>query len=240
MTLHKTEIDYGSFQGFLAKKEGAERPGVVIFHAWRGHDSFVREKAIALAEMGYAAFAADIYGKGVVAHSDEEAMSLMLPLFEDRKLLQERTKSAVETLKQQPGVNPSKIAAIGFCFGGLTAFELLRSGEEIKGIVSFHGLLADKLGNVKAKRPQKRPKMKGAALFLHGNDDPMVSSTDIRNTEHELSEAGIDWQFNTYGHTVHGFTNPEAKNVEGGIVYEPKAAKRAWQSMALFLEEIFQ
>ncbi|NGX58812.1 MAG: hypothetical protein K940chlam3_01720 [Chlamydiae bacterium] len=226
--------------GFLAYKESPEpRPALVISHAWRGQDDFAREKAIALAELGYVGFAADVYGNGINASNDEESMELMLPLFEDRKLLQDRIKGAVDVVKNLPQTDATRIAALGYCFGGLTVLELLRSGADIRCIVSFHALLADVLGEVKAKRPANQKIQASSALFLHGHDDPMVSETDIKKVQYELDEAQVDWQFHTYGHTMHAFTNPLATEANKGIVYQPMSARRSWQSMENFLTEQF-
>lgn len=227
--------------GFLAYEESLEsRPAVVVAHAWRGQDDFARDKAIELAKLGYVGFAADVYGNGVHVDNDEASLQLMLPLFEDRKLLQERINGAVDIVRSQPQTDTSRIGAIGFCFGGLTVLELLRSGADIRCIVSFHALLADVLGEVKAKRTPNQKIQDTSILFLHGHDDPMVSETDIKKVLYEMDEGKVDWQFHTYGHAMHAFTNPQANDEDKGIVYEPLAAKRSWQSMKNFLDEQLQ
>jgi dienelactone hydrolase len=245
VVLYSSKIVYEvlgtEMHGFVAydDKKSGPRPAVVIAHAWRGLDDFAREKAVALAEMGYVGFAADVYGEGVNAENDEESMALMLPLFENRKLLQQRINAAVDLVRDLPQADENLVSAIGFCFGGLTVLELLRSGADIRAAISFHGVLADVLGEVKAKRPPNGDKLKGAALFLHGHDDPMVSDTDIKKVLHELDEANVDWQFNIYGHTMHAFTNPMAQDADKGTVYQPQAAKRSWQTMENYLIEQF-
>lgn len=228
-------------KGFLAYEELFEgkRPGIIIAHPWRGQDEFVKEKALQFAKMGYVAMAADVYGNGRKALNDEEALSLMLPLFEDRRLLQERIGKAVEIFSNLPHVDKDRIVAIGFCFGGLTVLELLRSGAPVRGIVSFHGLLADVLGEVRAKRPPNAVTIKTSALFLHGADDPMVSQADIRTTLEELDELEVDWQFNSYSQTVHAFTNPLAQDADHGMVYNDRTAKRSWSALENFLKEMF-
>jgi len=238
-------IDYScdgvDLQGVLAYPEGRENcPAVLIAHAWKGRDQFVIDKAHAIAKLGYAAFAADVYGKGVFAQNNDEALELMLPLFQDRKLLQSRINEGLGQLKTQKMVDPSKTAAIGYCFGGLTVLELLRSGAKQLGIVSFHGVLADALGEVNAVRPKNNKDYHGKALFIHGNDDPLVSQQDIKNVWIELDEKEADWQFHTYGGTSHAFTNPEANFPDDGLIYSPQAAKRAWDTLKLFLKELFE
>jgi len=234
------EVQGKEMRSFLAYKESDRpQPVIIIAHAWRGLDDFSRNKAMELAEMGYVGFAADVYGEGVNAQNDEESMDLMIPLFEDRSLLQARIGAGVDYVKGLSQADSSKMGAIGFCFGGLTALELLRSGADIRCIVSFHALLSDALGEVKAKRPPKHYRKDVSALFLHGHDDPMVSETDIHNLQYELDENQVDWQFHTYGHTMHAFTNPLAQDPDKGISYQPLSAKRSWQSMVNFLDEQF-
>jgi dienelactone hydrolase len=229
------------FNGFLAYTTDAraKRPAVIIAHAWRGQDDFARQKARDLAERGNLAFAADLYGDGIVAANDEEASKLMAPLFIDRELLRARINAAFDVVSKHPLVNPAAIGAIGFCFGGLTVIELLRSGAELAGVVSFHGLLGNKLGDIKAKAVANAKEIHGALLILHGYKDPLVSAEDVRSIQQEFSRAGIDWQMHIYGDAVHAFTNPQAQNERGGMLYNPTAAMRSWQAMNNFFDEIF-
>jgi dienelactone hydrolase len=238
-------IDYTAgnikLRGYLAfdsKKEG-KRPGIIIAHAWRGQDDFARQKAVELAELGYVALAADVYGNGQSVNTNEEATSLMMPLFLDRKLLRERIIAAYELLKSQPEVDAHQIGAIGFCFGGLTVIELFRSGAEVKGVVSFHGTLGNAMGDRKATTHPIAKGIKGSILILHGNDDPLVSLDDILNIQREFTQAGVDWEMDIYGNTMHAFTNPEAHEEALGLVYNKKTSERAWQRMLNFFTEIF-
>lgn len=243
--MHTSTVPYELYgqemKGFLAYDDSydAARPAVVVAHAWRGLDDFAREKAVALAKMGYVAFAADLYGDGINATDDDEALQLMLPLFRDRKLLQERIGAAVDEVRKCPFTDSDKIGAIGFCFGGLTVLELIRSGKDVRCAVSFHGVLADVLGNVRAKRPVNAPRLNGSILFLHGHDDPMVSPTDITAVQDELDEADVDWTFVTYSQTVHAFTNKMANAPDQGTVYMPRSARRSWLTMENYLTEQF-
>jgi dienelactone hydrolase len=214
-------------------------PAVIVAHTWMGQDDFVREKAEALAELGYAGFAADLYGNGTVAATIEEATALMVPLFVDRKLLQERIGAAYEAIRRHPKVDADQIGAIGFCFGGLTVIELLRSGKALNGVVSFHGVLGNQLRDVKANTVPIASSVKGSLLILHGHDDPLVSRRDIKDLEEECEKADIDWQFHAYGHTMHAFTNPEAQDSANGMVFNPKSSARAWQAMRNFFQELF-
>lgn len=240
----KEDIHYSAgskaLKGVLCHESSKEKkPGIIIFHAWMGLDKFARQKAEELAKMGYAAFAADLYGIDEPVKTPEEAQKLMFPLFLDRKLLQERVLAAFNELSNRPEVDRDKIGAIGFCFGGLSAIELYRSGAPVKRVVSFHGVLANQIREHKAKTVPLANSIKGSILLLHGHDDPLVSRTDIKNLEDEFSQAKLDWQFHEYGGVSHAFTNPEAHDHKSGLVYDPTAAKRAWLSMQNFFEEVF-
>ncbi len=210
----------------------ARRPAVLVSHAWGGRDEFVAEKVKKLAELGYVGFALDMYGKGVLGTSPEQNMALMQPFIDDRALLQQRIKAAFSAVRLLPWVDDSKIAAIGFCFGGLCVLDLARTGVDIKGVVSFHGLLDI------PKNTQVHP-IKAKVLVLHGHDDPMVSINQLIDFQYEMNELGADWQLHTYGHTMHAFTNPVANNPDFGTVYQADADRRSWLAMQNFLAEIF-
>lgn len=236
-------LEYGReaprFKGYLAYPQGkGPHPAILIVHSWRGLTDFEKEKACLLAEMGYLAFAVDLYGNGTVATDDSHALELMTPLFLDRSTLRERVLEAFNEIAQNPLVNPKKIGAIGFCFGGLSVIELLRSGVAVKGVVSFHGAFGSHLGEQIAKTVPLASKVEGAILILHGYDDPLVPQHDIQQLQEELTTAQVDWQMNIYGNTSHAFTNPLANNPAGGLVYNPVVAKRAWLAMQQFFSEI--
>lgn len=221
-------------EGFLAcdDAEAGARPAVMVVHAWAGRSEFECDKARALAELGYAGFAADLYGKGILGASVEENAGLMQPFLDDRTLLQSRLTTALETLKSLPEVDNDRIAAIGFCFGGLCVLDLARIGTDIKGVASFHGLFGAP-GNTSGT------KIKAKVLALHGHDDPMVPVDAVVALEKELTEAGADWQIHVYGNTLHAFTNPEANDTNLGAIYNKNADKRSWQTLLNFLEELF-
>ena len=155
----------------------------------------------------------------------------MQPFLEDRALLQRRMNLALETLRKIDRVDPSRIAAMGFCFGGLCVLDLARSGADIRGVVSFHGLL-----NPPGKTAGN--KIKARVLVLHGHDDPMVPPDAVLAFERELTEAGADWQVHVYGQTMHAFTNPQANDPAFGTVYKASADRRSWQSLQNFLAEV--
>lgn len=240
--MHEEIVEYQvggvKFKGFLAYGEGSKtsRPGIIIAHAYRGLDAFAKEKARELARLGYVAFAADVYGDGKTVSTAEEAEKMMQPLFIDRATLRKRIVEAYETLKKHAQVNPQQIGAIGFCFGGMTAIELLRSGAGVKGVVSFHGILGDRLGDMQAKLEPAHYLPQSSILILNGYDDPLVPEKDVSAIQKELNDAKIDWQMNNYGHTKHAFMVPEAN--EGALKYNPTVCKRAWNAMELFFKEI--
>ncbi|MCE2982732.1 MAG: dienelactone hydrolase family protein [Parachlamydia sp.] len=235
-------IENDQFKGYLVYPQAAsekQAPAILVAPTWLGRNEFACQKAQALAELGYIALAVDYYGNGKVASGADEAASLVKPLFKDRARLQGRIQAAYEALKEQPHVSADKIGGIGFCFGGLTIIELLRSGVPLKGVVSFHGVLGSRLAEVEANLVPIAKKVEGSLLVLHGYHDPLVTNEDILNLEKEMTEAGVDWQFNTYGLAGHSFTNSEQKNKESGLFYEPLTSKRAWQAMQLFFNEVF-
>ncbi|MDP1880541.1 MAG: dienelactone hydrolase family protein [Parachlamydiaceae bacterium] len=238
-------IDDKNFKGFFAYPEGysstsTDFPTVLVFHAWMGQDQFARDKAKALAQMGYIGFAVDLYGDGKCVSTAEEATLLMTPFFENRSLLQKRVKGAFEFISQYKQVDSSRIGAIGFCFGGLAAIELLRSGVNVKAVVSFHALLGNKMGQIEAKTVPIAKSIAGSLLILHGYDDPLVSHEDILNMQQELNQANVDWQMHVYGHTAHAFTNPQAHDSKHGLMYQSKSCKRALESMQGFFKELFK
>jgi len=226
------EIDGKTYEAVLATSGGAPRPGVLICHAWAGRSPFEEDKAKALAELGYAGIAIDLYGKGVLGSSAEENQALMTPFIEDREMMRSRLLAIIDVVKEQPEVDPEQIAAIGFCFGGLCVLNIARAGADIKGVVSFHGLLG-KPGN------RAGAKIKSKLLVLHGWDDPMVPPDDVVAFAKEMTDAGADWQLHAYGGTMHAFTNPEANDPGFGTVYNADADRRSWQAMTNFLAEIF-
>ena len=219
------------FKAFVAYPEQQNSPLVLIVHTWAGRDEFVQNKAIELAQEGFVAMAVDMYGDAKVGASTEENQSMMAPLIEDREKLKSVITAAVETGKQLDGVDTSKIAAIGYCFGGLVVLDLARSGIDINGVVSFHGLLMG--SDISDKGIQAK------VLVLHGERDPMVPLSMIDEFQQEMTEAQADWQLHSYGNAYHAFTNPDANDPDFGTQYNQNADKRSWQSMMNFFSEIF-
>jgi dienelactone hydrolase len=222
-------------QGYVAYDDAqkGKRPGVLVAHQWLGLTDYEQRRARQLAQMGYVALALDVYGKGQDP-ADKGAAGKKTGVFKgDRALWRQRALAAFNTLKAMPTVNPNKIAAIGYCFGGGTVLELARSGAPVAGVVSFHGTLD-------SPTPADAKNIKGKVLILHGADDPAVPLTQVMEINTELKNAKVDYEIELYGHAVHAFTQPDAGNdPTQGVAYDAKADKRSWQAMKNFFAEIF-
>lgn len=236
MAIQSREVEYThqslTFAGWLAWDDALATPlpGVAVAHTWAGRGEFEQGRAEALAELGYVGMALDVYGKGVRGTSVEENQQLMLPLRNDRALLQGRLLAGVEALAAQAEVDAGRMAAIGYCFGGLCALDLARVGAPLRSVVSLHGLF-DAPDNTAGKP------VDASVLCLHGYDDPMAPPESVLALAAEMSAAGADWQLHAYGNTVHAFTNPVANNPQMGTLYSPLADRRSWQAVQNFLAE---
>lgn len=206
---------------------------ILIAHMWGGRTEFVCEQARRLAELGYSAFALDMYGKGVFGNNNEENVRLMQPFMDDRRLLLRRVNAAVSALNELPQASADNLVAIGYCFGGLCVLDLARSGAGLKGVVSVHGLLDPPDGI-----PNKPVKAK--VMILHGHRDPMADLNSLKALEDELTHTRTDWQVILYGNTLHAFTNPAANNAQLGTVFNPVSSRRAWKAMLNFFDECFE
>jgi dienelactone hydrolase len=238
--LVKKTIEYkqgdATLKGYLvydnAKTE--KRPGIVVVPEWWGVNDYAKHRADMLAELGYVALAADIYGNGEVTTDMKRAGELATKFKADRELLRARVKAALDTLKEQPQVDQSKLAAIGYCFGGTAVLELARSGADVNGVVSFHGALDTPM-------PAKKGEIKPKILVLTGADDPMVPPEQVKAFEKEMSDAGADAKVVAYPGAVHSFTNPDSSKLGvKGMGYNKEADEKSWQAMKDFFEQIFK
>ncbi len=232
-------IDYqqggDTLQGYLAydDKFTGKRPGVLVAHQWMGLTDYERERARMLAGMGYVAFALDVYGKGVRPKSREEAGKMSGSYKANRPLWRNRARAAVIALRKQPNVDVSRLAIIGYCFGGGTALELARSGADVKGFVSFHGSLD-------TPTPEDAGNIKGKVLILHGADDPYSPMKDVMALMAEMKAANVNYEVDLYGDTVHSFTEKDAGNDNSsGAAYNAQSDARSWTRMKAFFSEIF-
>lgn len=209
-------------------------PGVLIAHAWWGQGAYARHRADQLAELGYLAVVLDMYGQGVYTDDPNEAGQLAGAFYQDRDLFRARAAAGLEMLQQQPNVDPDRIAAIGYCFGGTTVLELAYSGADLAGIVSFHGsLLAPREGSDDASN------INAKVLIAHGQADPFYSNEDLLGVINALQSAEQDVQTVFYSGAVHAFTDPGATGELPGAKYDRRADQRSWEHMKLFFEEIF-
>ena len=238
MAIQTRQVEYRDhaieLEAYMAYDDASSdrRPGVLISHAWAGRGEFEENKAEMLAELGYVGFALDLYGKGVQGSNPEQNQALMQPLLDDRAVLQRRMQLALEVCRKQKEVDGERVAAMGFCFGGLCVLDLARTGADILGAASFHGLFGSP-GNTGDN------KISAKVLVMHGWDDPMATPDQVLSLADELSTMGADWQMHAYGNTQHAFSNPAADDPDMGTVYNADADRRSWQSLQLFLAEIF-
>lgn len=223
-------------EGYLAYDDAAKGklPGVLVVHAWMGIDDNAKQRAEMLAGMGYVAFVADIYGKGVRPKDRDEAAKQAGTYKKDRALLRKRVNAGLTALLARKEVDAAKTAAIGYCFGGTTVLELARSGAKVKGVVSFHG-------GLDSPTPADGKNIKTKVLVLHGASDKGISDADKAAFEKELTDAKVDWQLVEYGGAVHCFTHKDAGNDPSkGCAYDANADARSWSAMKTFFDEVFK
>ncbi len=223
-------------EGYLAYDDSfsGPRPGVLVVHEWRGLNDYTKHRAEQLAGLGYIAFAADMYGRGIYAKDHEEAGKLSGIYRNDRHLMRARAQAALDCIQSQPGVDGNKLAAIGYCFGGSTVLELARSGADLKGVVSFHGPLD-------TPNPNDAKNIRGKVLVLTGAADSFIPPKQIAAFEQEMKSAGVDYRVIQYPGAVHSFTVPDAGNDPSkGVAYNPEADKKSWDEMKQFLQKIFK
>jgi dienelactone hydrolase len=205
---------------------------VLVVHCFRGLRDFVKERAEQLANLGYIAFALDMYG--MRPKDDQEAFALAKIFGDDRPLMRSRANAGLEVLKGHKLTDAKRIGAMGYCFGGGVVLELARSGAEIAGVVGFHASL-----NTPNRDDAKN--IRGKVLILHGADDPLVPTDQVLAFQDEMREAKVDWQMVFYGGAVHGFTMPESGgDASKPVAYNEKADKRSWEAMKDFFREIFK
>jgi dienelactone hydrolase len=225
-----------ALEGYVAYPKDAKGklPGVLICHQWMGLSPYERMRADETAKLGFVAFALDIYGKGVRPQDPQEAAKFAGNYKGDRALLRARALAGLEVLKKVEACDPSRLAVMGYCFGGTTALEVARSGADVLGTISFHGDLS-------SPTPDDAKKIRGKVLALHGADDPFVPAPQVAAFEEEMRKAGVDWQLVAFGGAVHSFTLKAAGNDNSkGSAYNEKADHRSWTMYQDFLAELFK
>lgn len=235
MRTHRLPMQCGGlrFDGLLIDEgEADRRPLVLVFPTFVGRSPADLDVGRKLLDLGYRSLACDLYGEGRSGSTREDCSALMRPLMEDRAELRRRVAAWLDAGLAEAGADPMRTAAIGFCFGGLCALDLARSGAQLAGVASFHGLFQptgiDDGAPIRAK-----------VVAFHGWDDPMVPPAAVAALCAELTRAGADWQIHAYGGTMHGFTNPNAASPDLGVLYNEAAANRSWTALSNFLGEIF-
>jgi dienelactone hydrolase len=221
--------------GYLAYDDAVtgQRPGVLVIHEWWGLNDYAKRRTRMLAELGYIAFAADMYGDGQAVTTSKEASKLAGAVRGDSKIMRGRANAALAVLRRHPRTDTNRLAAIGYCFGGTGVLELARSGANIAGVVSFHGGLG-------TDAPAQAGDIKAKVLVCHGAADPHVNPAETAALRDEMDGAGADWQMIYYAHAVHAFTNPGAGgDPSQGVAYNAAADRRSWRHMRVFFDEIF-
>ena len=229
------EQDRVQLEGYLAYDDGitGKRPGVLVVHEWWGLNEYARGRAEQLARLGYVAFAVDMYGKGKVTRHPEQAGAWAKEVNSNVQNWQKRALAGLEVLKREPLTDTERIVAIGYCFGGATVQQLVYSGADVKGVVSFHGSLL-------APPAELGKQVKAKILICHGAADPMAKPGDVERYTAAMEKSGLDWQLIIYGGAKHGFTNPDAdKAGMEALAYSKSADQRSWADMQVFFKEIF-
>jgi len=215
----------------LEDRSAVRRPGILVVHGGAGLDEHAKGRARRLAELGYAAFACDMYGKEVMSGGRQKIMAQIMALRGNHAKLCARAQAGIEVLKAQPEVD-GRIAAVGYCFGGMTVLELARNGADLAGVVSVHGSLD-------TRHPAESRAVKAHILVCHGALDPHVPPSQVNAFVEEMNRIGADWQLNIYGGALHGFTHQTGPALPG-VAYHPQADARSSEAIAAFLSDLFE
>ena len=227
-----------TLRGYIAwdaSKQGP-RPGVLVVHEWWGHSDYVRGRAQMLAEEGYTALALDMYGDGKEAAHPEDAQKFMMEAIQSVETAKARFDAAYELLQKHDSTDPSKMAAIGYCFGGAVVLQMARFGRDLDGVASFHGNLA-------TEAPAEKGAMNAEILVLHGGADPLVPAEQVEAFKEEMDAAGADYTLIEYPGVKHAFTNPAAtetgKKFDMPLAYDEEADRKSWAELQKFLKKVF-
>ena len=218
------------------ENKAGKRPAILVVHEWWGINDYAKNRARQLATMGYVAMAVDMYGNAKSGANPQEAQSLAMPFYIDPLLAKTRLEAALQTLKLNPMVDSTKIAAIGYCFGGYVVLNAAKQGTQLNGVVSFHG-------NLIGAQPNK-DLLKAKILVCHGASDKFVNQAEVDAFKKGMDSIKADYTFIAYDSATHAFTNPMAteigKKFELPIKYNEKADKKSWEDMKVFFAKIFK
>ncbi|MGH8671877.1 MAG: dienelactone hydrolase family protein [Burkholderiales bacterium] len=225
--------------GYLAYDSAlkGKRPGVLVVHEWWGHNEYARKRARMLAGLGYTALAVDMYGGGKHTHHPDDAGKFAGEALKNLSVAKARFDGARRVLQKHPSVDARRIAAIGYCFGGTVVLEMARAGENLEGVVSFHG-------NLGTAHPAEKGAVKAKVLVLNGADDPFVTQPQIDGFKKEMEAAGADYKFISYPGAKHSFTNPDADKFAAEfnmpLAYNAEADQKSWAEMQVFFNRVFR
>ncbi|MGA9365657.1 MAG: dienelactone hydrolase family protein [Bacteroidota bacterium] len=228
-----------TMKGYLVydDKFTGQRPGVLVVHEWWGNNDYSRKRADMLAGLGYVALAVDMYGDGKLADNPSDAGKFATEVMTNVSAMTTRFDAALDVLKNDEQVDPSRIAAIGYCFGGAVVLGMAREGADLKAVVSFHGNLA-------TQHPAEKGNVKARILVCNGADDKFISAEAIKNLKDEMKAAGADLKFVNYPGAIHSFTNPASteagKKFNMPIAYNEKADKGSWAEMQKLFKKVFK
>lgn len=232
------EADGVSLKGYIAFDDAMEgkRPGILVVHEWYGHNDYARKRAEMLAELGYVAFALDMYGDGKLATHPEDAGKFAGEVMRNMPVMKARFNAALAELQKNPHVDSGRIGAIGYCFGGGVVLNMARSGAPLRAVVSFHGSLG-------TSSPAEKGGVKTRILVCNGADDSFVSPDAIAAFKKEMDTAGVDYRFVQYENAIHSFTNPGSTEMAEKfglkVGYNEKADKQSWNDMKEFFTSAF-
>ncbi|MDZ7267864.1 MAG: dienelactone hydrolase family protein [candidate division KSB1 bacterium] len=237
------EVTYAAggvtMKGYLAYDDAVKGrcPGVLVVHEWWGHNDYARKRADMLAQLGYTALAVDMYGDGRRAEHPEEAGKFASAVMQNLPAARARFEAALALLKRHRTTDSTRIAAIGYCFGGGVVLHMARLGVDLKGVVSFHGSYA-------TQTPAQPGRVKAAVLVCHGEADQFITAEQIAALKKEMADAGVDFQFISYPDARHSFTSPAADSLGRKfnlpLGYNRAADEKSWADMQQFFKKIFK